>query len=59
MLVNELIEKLQKLPEYATVRVLRKDENETHFYYRGSVEEVVLQPIDDDDDYLERYVDIK
>jgi len=59
LIVEELIKKLEKLPKYATVRVLRKDEDETHFYYRGYVEEVVLQPHDDDDEYLERYVDIK
>lgn len=59
MKVKELIEELQKLPEYATVRVLKKDEKEVHFYYKGSATEVVLQPFDDDDDYLERYVDIK
>lgn len=32
MKVKELIEELQKLPEYATVRVLKKDEKEVHFF---------------------------
>ncbi|WP_144461804.1 hypothetical protein [Siminovitchia fortis] len=59
MTVEELIKELEKMPKYATVRVLRKDNNEVHFYYTGSVKEVILQPIDEDDDYLERYVDIK
>jgi hypothetical protein len=57
MKVKKLIEELQKLPEYATVRVLKKDGKD--FYYRGYAEEVILQPHDDDDDYCERYVDIK
>lgn len=55
MKVKELIEKLEQLPEYATVRVLQNKE----FLRRGYVEEVTLKPYDDDDnDNLERYIDI-
>lgn len=57
MTVKELIKELEELPEYATVRVLKKDGE--NFYYRWEAKEVILQPHDDDDDYLERYVDIK
>ncbi len=56
MKVKELIAELSKLPEYATVRVLQ---NEDPFLKRGYAKEVILQPQDDDDDYCERYVDIK
>lgn len=59
MIVEQLIKLLEGMPKYATVRVLKKDEKEIHFYYRGKASEVILQPKDDDDEYLERYVDIK
>jgi hypothetical protein len=55
MKVRELIAELQKLPEYADVRVLKNE----GFYYRGRVDEIVLQPFDEEDEYLDRYVDIK
>jgi len=52
----ELIEELQKLPEYATARALKRNKG---FYHLDYVREVILQPRDDDDDYFECYVDIK
>jgi len=54
MKVKMLIEELQKLPEHATVRILIKDNED--FCIRSYAHKVVLQPIDDNDDYCERYV---